>query len=334
MKKNLVYLVGLLFLTASCMPYLLKSIQSEHSYEKIREKGEETSLDSARFELGRALFYDPILSNDSTVSCSSCHHQSFAFADNKKVSPGVQGRLAKRNAPSLANVGSYQHFLFDASVPTLEMQLLVPIQEHEEMDDNIVEVGKRLERVRYYQKLAQRAFQQNPNPFVITRAIAYFERQLISENSRFDQFLRGQTQLSSQEKKGMRLFFEELNCDACHSGRLFTNQETMNNGLSTSDFDPGRYRLTHQDSDFGLFKVPSLRNIALTAPYMHDGRFGTLDEVLNHYQKGGEKAPNKSPLIQPLKMSQVDQEALKSFLFTLTDSTFLTNKKIGPPPAR
>lgn len=324
----------LVLICASCVPFFMKSVRNEMVFEKVASSESNPSIDSLRYELGKALFYDPILSSDSSVSCASCHKQKFAFADNKKISPGVSGRLAKRNAPTLANVGELKHFLFDASVPTLEMQILVPIQEHAEMDDNIVDVAERLKKISYYRKLSQAAYNQDPSPFVITRSIAHFERQLTSRNSRFDQYMRGETKLSKSEKNGMKLFFHELQCSRCHSGPNFSNQEPMNNGISANENDPGRMRLTDKQEDFGLFKVPTLRNIALTAPYMHDGRFSSLESVVNHYQKGGDATPNKSELIEPFSLSKTQANDLINFLNTLTDSLFLTDKKIGPPIAR
>lgn len=285
---------------------------------------------ASRIELGRRLFYDPVLSLDSTISCASCHKQEFAFADNRTISPGVQGRLALRNAPTLANVGFNPTVLFDGFLKTLEMQVLVPIEEHAEMDHNIVLVAERLKNNPNYIALSQEAYNRDPDPFVITRSISLFERTLISNSSKFDKFLSNQIALTMDEKKGFNLFLDK-GCVNCHRGNNFTDYSVKNNGLLPNLSDSGRMRVTNQEEDRDLFKVPTLRNIALTAPYMHDGRFQTLDQVVEHYASGGQPHQNKSRFIQPFKITDREMDQLISFLKTLTDSVFITEKKYGPP---
>ncbi|MBU2018167.1 MAG: c-type cytochrome [Bacteroidetes bacterium] len=286
---------------------------------------------SERIDLGRKLFYDPDLSLDSSISCASCHHQKNAFADFRRISPGVAGRFADRNAPTLANVGFQPAFMFDGLLPTLEQQILVPIEEHTEMDFNIVEISKRLAKNEKYVQLSLKAYGQEPNPFVITRSIAAFERTFISNQSKYDAYRKGKKSLSKTEKAGEDLFFNQLNCHECHGGFNFTNHKTTNNGLIFSALDSGRMRVTKKESDRDVVKIPTLRNIALTAPYMHDGRFETLEQVIEHYKRGGDKAPNKDELIQAFELSTLEMKQLIAFLNTLTDKVFVKNQDFRKP---
>lgn len=281
-----------------------------------------------RWELGKRLFYDPILSVDSTLSCASCHKQEFAFADNKDKTPGVFDRPGKRNAPTLANVGYLPYVLFEGSVPTLEMQILVPIQEHNEFNHNIVLIAEALNNNKVYKELSQKAYKRNPDAFVITRAISNFQRTLISGHSRFDQYnyQNDKQALSESEKRGMDLFFgDKAKCSQCHSGFQFTNYNFENNGLYEEYEDIGRYHFTGMESDKNKFKVPTLRNIEVTAPYMHDGSINSLMEVIEHYNKGGENHVSKNSLIQPLNLTSEEKEDLEAFLISLTDWTFINN---------
>ena len=288
----------------------------------------DNTFTEVRWDLGRKLFFDPILSADSTLSCASCHLQSYAFADQRPTSPGVEDRPGTRNVPSLGNVGYQPYFTREGGVPTLEMQVLVPIQEHNEFDFNIVLAAERLAGRPDYVEAAEAAYGRTPDAFVITRALACYERSLLTGNSAFDQFFyQGRPDaLSAQALEGMALFFsEKTGCTHCHGGFNFTNYTIVNNGLYESYDDPGLERLTGDPTDRGKFKVPSLRNVAITAPYMHDGSLWTLSEILDHYQRGGAVHPNKSPLLQPFALSPSEKQALIAFLESLTDATFLEN---------
>lgn len=288
----------------------------------------DNALTAERIALGKRLFYDPILSRDSTISCASCHKQSLAFADSMATSPGVEGRPGVRNSPTLANVAYQKTLLREGGLPTLEMQILVPIQEHNEFDFNILSIMERLEKNPEYVQMAQQAYGRKPDPFVITRSIAAFERTLLSGNSAFDQwYFQGKKRaLSPEAQRGFALFnSERLGCNQCHSGFLFTNQAVANNGLYETYADPGRMRLTGLESDRAVFKIPTLRNAALTAPYMHDGSLKTLDAVIDHYQTGGRPHPNKSPLLKPFHLTPAERRDLLAFLTSLTDPSFLQN---------
>ena len=281
----------------------------------------------ARWELGKKLFYDPILSVDNTISCASCHKANLAFADDKAFSPGVENRPGVRNAPSLGNVGYHPYLLREGSVPTLEMQVLVPIQEHNEFAHDMLAIVKILEKDPEYIRMSREAYDREPDPFVITRSISNFQRTLISGNSPYDKFhFQGKTNaLSESQKRGMDLFFGNANCSSCHSGFNFTDYSFQNNGLDSVYADRGRARLTGLPEDEAVFKVPSLRNAEVTAPYMHDGRFATLMEVVKHYSTGGAPHPNKNPTLKPLNLSTTEKEDLVAFLNSLTDRDFIEN---------
>ena len=289
---------------------------------------EDNLFTQERWDLGKRLFYDTVMSRDSTISCGSCHNPELAFSDEVALSLGVKERLGTRNAPTLANVAYHPYFTREGGVPTLEMQILVPIQEHNEFDFNIVLLAERLNSDSSYVRMARQAYGRDPDPFVITRSIACFERSLISGYSRFDHYenYNDAAALSAYELKGLELFFSDRsNCSQCHGGFNFTNYAFENNGLYEMYEDVGRFRFTGDDKDLARFKVPSLRNVALTAPYMHDGSMMTLEEVVEHYNKGGFSHPHKSELIKPLNLSEDEKSKLVAFLKTLTDESFIQN---------
>jgi len=293
----------------------------------------DNALTPERIALGRRLFYDPVLSKDSTRSCGSCHHPHLAFSDSTTVSFGIENRAGTRNSPSLANVAYQKNLLREGSVPTLEMQILVPIQEHNEFDFNILLVAERINRMPEYVALAEAAYDRAPDPFVITRAIAAFERTFLSGNSPYDQwhFQGKNTAVSASAKRGYSLFqSERLACGKCHEGFLFTNQTFANNGLYEVYPDSGRIRLTGLEQDRALFKVPGLRNVALTAPFMHDGSILTLETVIDHYQTGGKGHPNKSPLLRPFTLTVQEREDLLAFLKSVTDEEFVKSPDFYP----
>ena len=274
-----------------------------------------------RIALGKRLFFDPILSRDSSISCGSCHFQEFAFADNKAVSPGVESKLGTRNSMSLVNLAYADFFLREGGVPTLEMQVLAPIQDHNEMDFNIIPVAERMKLIPSYIAQSLKAYNREPDAFVITRALAAFERTLISGNSNYDK-----NRMTASERDGKALFFSDsLVCSTCHGTFLFTNQGIENNGLYAQYPDSGRYILTHLQEDIGKFKVPTLRNIELTAPYMHDGSILNLEEVISHYASGGKSHFNQSSLVTEFTLTNVEKANLIAFLYSLTDDEFIAN---------
>ena len=334
-----IFVLGLILFLFTCLVFKDKAVQTLTPYELEIPKGfpipeipEGNELTQERIDLGRMLFYDPVLSIDSTLSCASCHNQALAFADNKAISPGVEGRLGNRNAPTLSNVVYNPKILFDGFLETLEMQILVPIQEHAEFSFNIVEIVKRLRKDSTYVKMSFQAYDRKPDAFVITRSISTFERTLITGNSKFDQQVyQNKNVMSRSEKRGMEIFFNQLDCIECHSGFNFTNFTTQNNGLYEVYADTGRQRVTKLPEDRALFKVPTLRNIALTAPYMHDGSIATLEEVIEHYESGGKNHVNKSVLIKPFTLSKKEKKDLIQFLNCLTDLDFIENPAFSNP---
>jgi cytochrome c peroxidase len=284
---------------------------------------EDNELNKERIHLGKKLFFDKILSRDSSISCASCHKPEYAFTDGLKKAVGIKNRSVIRNTPTLTNIVYNKNFLRDGVNPSLEAQVLVPIHEKNEFDFHILLVAERLKKKPEYLDLFEKAYGGIPTPKLITKAIACYERTLISGNSRYDQYVYQNKNhvLSSSEKKGMDLF-NKLYCVSCHSGFNFSNGEIVNNGLYEKYEDVGKMRVSLNEIDNGCFKVPTLRNIALTAPYMHDGSLQTLEEVIDHYMKGGNKHPNKHPFIKPFMLSKSDRKNLVSFLRSLTDSSF------------
>lgn len=286
----------------------------------------ENAYSAERWILGKKLFYDKRLSIDSTVSCGSCHKQSKGFADNVSLTPGVFGRAGVTNAPTLANIAYHPYYTREGGLPTLEMQVLVPISEHNEFGFNIVEIEQRLKADSVYQEMALKAYGRALDPFVITRSISTYERSIISGNSKYDDYTLGKALLSKEEMLGKVLFFSvKTNCSQCHSGFNFTNYEFKNNGLYEIYSHPGRFRLTQKESDVAMFKTPSLRNVGFTSPYMHDGSITTLENVVDHYNNGGKTHTHKSELIKPLGLTSIEKKALVAFLHTLDDNELLTN---------
>lgn len=289
----------------------------------IPEIPEDNKLNKERIYLGKKLFFDKILSRDSSISCASCHRPEYAFTDGLKKAVGIKNRSVTRNTPTLTNIVYNENFLRDGVNPSLEAQVLVPIHEKNEFDFHILLVAERLKKKPEYLDLFEKAYGGIPTPKLITKAIASYERTLISGNSRYDQYVYQNKKyaLSSSEIKGLNLF-NELYCVSCHSGFNFSNGEIVNNGLYEKYEDIGKMRVSLKEIDNGCFKVPTLRNIALTAPYMHDGSLQSLEEVIDHYMKGGNDHRNKHPFIKPFILSKSDRNNLVSFLKSLTDSSF------------
>ena len=290
----------------------------------------DNELTDARFALGKRLFYDVVMSRDSTVSCASCHDPGHAFSDTSVFSMGAYKRPGTRNAPTLTNVGYQPYYTREGGVPTLEMQILVPIQEHNEFAFNLLLIADRLKRDSAYIRMSREAYDRDPDYYMVTRSIACFERTLVSGNSRFDQYhFQGKSgALSAAEKRGMQLFYQDkTGCYHCHNGFNFTGYAFENNGLYEQYPDPGRFRLTGDSSDIARFKVPTLRNIALTAPYMHDGSLSTLEAVVSHYNSGGKNHPHKSPHVRPLGLTDREKDDLLAFLHSLTDLEFISNPR-------
>jgi cytochrome c peroxidase len=310
-------------------------------------------------DLGRRLFYDPRLSGSGTVSCSTCHLQRLAFTDGRVGSVGVSGKRLAFNSMSLANLmWGPQHFFWDGRAPTLEEQSLAPIRHPDEMAQDPERLVDVLSGDAVYRSMFEAAYGEISLP-AVTRALASFVRTLISSNSRYDEFLRGETSLTPEEELGRKLFMAHpdvkvslrgANCIDCHSQFVTAGFSTgydgfANNGLDEEeDLPPGLQAVTGKPAHRGLFKVPSLRNVALTAPYMHDGRFRTLEEVLDHYDSGIKRSSTLSPLIVEasnrgsaagapisLHLAPAEKAAVIAFLHTLTDQDFVTAERFSDP---
>jgi cytochrome c peroxidase len=315
-------------------------------------------------QLGRRLFFDPLLSGDSTQSCASCHLPSLSFTDAKKVSVGIDGIEGKRSAMSLLNIAYATNGLFwDGRVKTLEQQALLPVEDPIELHTTWPEVVKKLKQHQDYPELFRKAFGiascEDISKEFAAKAIAQFERILISSGkSEFDRFVQGEKDLfDDEELDGKLMFFDEgaalalpdAQCFHCHGGLTLTGNNYFNNGLdkvgALEDFkDKGRGGISGNPSDNGKFRTPTLRNIALTAPYMHDGRFPTLEAVLDHYSSNGKGVLNEDPFVRqigfpvpgsnPLRYSGLtpyQKTALVKFLHTLTDTAFVKNPDIRNP---
>ncbi len=277
-----------------------------------------------RVALGKRLFFDTRLSNGNDVSCGTCHDPVKAFTDGMPTSRGTAGRTGVRNAPSLANVGYLPSLMREGGVPTLEMQILVPIQEHAELDLEAPFLVARLSSDTALQRMSQSAYSRPLDIWVITRAIASFERTLVSGRSRADE-----DRLSDAERRG-KAIFNRVGCGTCHGGPLYTDNRFAGNGLLESYSDRGRARLTNTASDEAVFRVPSLRNVGLTAPYLHNGSVASLREVVDRYNRGGYPHPNKDSSIVPLGLSALECSDLEAFLRALTDDRFTTNPRFRP----
>lgn len=311
---------------------VLEKIQIPEGFSDIKFP-DDNNFTKERWILGKKLFYDKRLSSNNTISCSSCHLPQNAFSDIFAFSKGNDGQLGRSNSPTLGNIAYHPYYTRTGGVPSLEMQVLVPIQEHDEFNHNIVDICEVLSKDKNYQDAAYASYSRNFDPYVLVRAIATFERSMISGNSAYDQFKyqNNSKSLNTKEKKGMELFFSaRTQCSSCHSGFNFTNYQFENNGLYTFYRDSGRMKLTKSENDRDLFKVPSLRNVALTGPYMHDGSFNSLDEVIEHYNTGGYPNKNKSSKIKALNLSLQEKSELISFLNSLTDYNFIHNPIFYP----
>jgi cytochrome c peroxidase len=288
----------------------------------------------AGFTLGRRLFYDPILSKDSSISCGFCHQRIAAFAHiDHPISHGINGQLGKRNVPPLQNLIWENTFMWDGGINNLEVQPLAPISNHVEMDEDIGHVIKKLQRIKGYVTMFKDAFGDTVvTSQRILKSLAQFTGLMISSNSRYDKYMRGEDTLSKSEFNGLKLF--RANCEACHKEPLFTDNTYRNIGLSyDSTFkDSGRIKITGLKEDFMKFKVPSLRNVEMTYPYMHDGRLHTLKQVLDHYtskldfEAGADKA-----LAKAQNLTEADKRDIIAFLKTLTDKTFLYDRRFADP---
>lgn len=351
-------------------------IKSSYSWNLPKEIPEplipaENQMSDQKVELGRHLFYDKSLSIDNSMSCASCHIQEKAFSDGKQFANGVKGELLRRNSMSLVNLAYNNNFTWaNPNIHSLETQMLIPI--FSESPPELGMAGKedliieRLKENEYYQKQFPLVFNDKSEAFSIdniTKAIAAFERSIVSFNSPYDEYLRGKSEAISDEAKiGVNLFFsEKFECFHCHgtfnfsdnfitANSTFIEEPFHNTGLYNVDgkgaypaVDTGLYEVSGEASDMGKFKTPTLRNIELTAPYMHDGSIESLEKVLEHYAEGGRSIhegeykgngsenPYKNGFVVGFKMSEKEKESLLEFLKSLTDQKLITDPRYSNP---
>lgn len=273
--------------------------------------------------LGKKLFFDPILSGNKTQSCAGCHRPEFGFADTSAFSPGSEGKPGKRNTPSIQNMSDRSHFFFDGRAASLEQQIFGPIQDPLEMNLPIAEAVNRLRENQEYLALFQKVYQQLPDSANLGKAIAAFERTLETYPTAWDLHAKGKKEMSAEAQRGHIIFNEKGKCFDCHFGPDFTGDEFRNIGLYNGKNlnDKGRGALTGKTEDDGKFKVPGLRNVSRTAPYMHNGMFRTLREVIDYYDNPdkvvGDALNRDSLLIRPLGLSESEKQDLEAFLRAL-----------------
>ncbi len=277
--------------------------------------------------LGERLFFDPLLSINGEVSCASCHEPRHAFSDPRPVSIGAEGRRGRRNAMPIFNLGWAPSLFWDGRSPSLEEQAIHPVENITEMGEDWPRVLEKLQNHPTYPGLFEAAFEtETITRDQVTKALAQFERTLISSNARIDDFLNGEGNLTAVEQRGFDLFFSERgDCFHCHGTRLFTDNLFHNNGLEAVPSDSGRALITGNPAHAGMFRTPSLRNVEFTAPYMHDGRFATLEAVIEHYSTGVQATNNLDPLLnhgQRGNFTAEEKEGLVAFLKTLSDPAF------------
>lgn len=334
----------MLYKTHKVTPYQFPSI----IYFPKMPVSESNSVTNEGVELGRFLFYDPILSKDSTISCSSCHQQKNAFSDSPNAySKGINGVTQKRNTLPLFNLAWYSKLFWDGRVNTIEEQVLHPVRDANEMNLKWKEAIKKIKRSRFYNLKFYKAFGTSViDSNLIANAIAQFERTLISHSSKYDNVINRKAKFTMDEIEGMELINDMTkgNCLHCHTtdaDGLGTTGMYSNNGLDKAitefDFkDIGLGKITLQKSDNGKFKIPSLRNLLFTAPYMHDGRFKTIEEVLNFYSEGLQISPTIDSKMEFVhkggsKLNVYEKQKIIAFIKTLSDSVFISDKRFSNP---
>lgn len=327
------YLLAAFFLIAATLPEVAKKIDLNYpeSWPKPSYNFERNPLTKEGIALGRKLFYDPLLSADSTISCSSCHLSFTAFTHvDHALSHGIGDSIGNRNSPALMNLAWSKFFMWDGAVNHLDMQALAPINDPKEMGEDIVQVIEKLQASEDYPQHFEKAFGDNRiTGERLLKAIAQFQLTLVSANSKYDQVMRkkGGISFTEQEQNGYRIF--QQNCASCHQEPLFTTGNFANNGLPVDPtlMDMGRMNITQDPLDSLKFKIPTLRNIEFSFPYMHDGRFKKLSQVMTHYTEGVSHSSTLAKELQNgITLSSAEKVDLIAFLLTLTDKEFLFNR--------
>jgi len=285
---------------------------------------EDNPLTPARIALGRRLFFDRLLSRNRSLSCASCHRPDHGFSDSRARSRGVRGSATRRHTPTLLNraYGSFE--FWDGRAETLESQVLQPVQDSLEMDLPVTELLTRLRAQPAYVSAFAEAFGSQPDATSLAQALAGYVRTLRSGNSAFDRYREGERDaLPDAARRGMALFHGRANCSACHTGANFTDERFHNTGVAPGSADPGRFTVTGDSADYGAFKTPTLREVARTAPYMHDGSLRTLEAVIDFYDRGGGLDRFLDHELHALHLSRRDKQDLLAFLRSLTRTASL-----------
>ena len=307
-----------------------KTLQYPNYFPSTVYNFEGNPLSNSKIELGRALFYDPILSADSSISCASCHspYNAFSHTDHE-LSHGINDEIGNRNAPALFNLAWQKSFMWDGAVNHLDVQALAPISHPKEMGESITQVVIKLQHSKLYPKLFKQAYGDTSiSGEKLLKAISQFQLTLTSTESKYDEVKKGTSKFTKQERSGYTLF--KNNCNSCHKEPLFSTYEFAYNGLELDPSlkDYGRWGITKEKKDSLQFKIPSLRNLSYSYPYMHDGRFRKLNEILNHYTGDINETPLISnELTKPIVLTPNEKNDLIAFLLTLNDSTFIYNTK-------
>jgi len=337
-KKHFIILTVLAFSVYACTKSVEKqflSFQQPGNFPEPVYRFATNLVTKEGFELGRKLFYDPILSRNNTISCGSCHIQTSAFTQHgHSVSHGIEDKLGVRNSPPIMNLAWNTSFMWDGGVFDLDLQPVAPITNHVEMDETVTNVISKLKAHPDYPGLFQSAFGTTEiSTARFMKALSQFMAMCVSCNSKYDSVIRkeGKT-FTKQEEEGYALYKQK--CSSCHTEPLFTDQSFRNNGIGVGLIDDaGRYAITLDETDRYKFKVPSLRNLDYTAPYMHDGRFLTMDAVLDHYSSGVKQTQNLDMIFQNnepgIPMTADEKTKIKAFLKTLNDKVFIANKLLS-----
>jgi len=345
MKKIVSFIAFALFIFSCREKIVIQNVGDKHNHTHAdlgtpgfpqMDIPEDNETSEEGIALGRKLFYDPILSGDETQSCSSCHQQSRAFSDNKRFSVGINGISGKLNASAIINAGWQSSSFWNGRANSLEEQALEPVENPIEMHLSWADAVVRLQAHDNYPSEFEKVFGVSSiTKELVTKALAQFERSLISNQSKFDKFLNGEIELTPLELAGYNLFLsEKAECFHCHGRPLFTDDDLHNNGLDSYP-DKGHFLVTSHIHDKGKFRTPTLRNIEFTAPYMHDGRFETLEEVVNFYSDSIKTSPTVDPLMPNdnggFHWTKLEKFQLVAFLKTLSDTAYINNPDFSNP---
>jgi cytochrome c peroxidase len=342
MKIQILLISFLILCLISCKETVNDNNHKEQNFDYLKvpqgfppvASPEDNPTTNDKAELGKRLFYDQILSKNRTLSCESCHRRSTAFCSTgDQISIGFNSELTERNVLSLINVSYTTNYTWDGHGSKLEDMIYNDFTFPLFFDNDTNVITDRLNADSLYVSQFKKAFGDKPKPYLAANAMASFLRTIISGNSPFDKYRNGdKSALNAQEIRGMNLFFsDKVNCAKCHTGLHFTDYKYHNTATSTHYFDKGRWFVTNDDKDRGKFRTSTLRNVALTYPYFHDGVYRTLEQVVDNYNKGGNLFINRDTLMRPLNLTFYEKADLVAFLKSLTDSIFMKDARFDKP---